>query len=125
MATEERIEQAEDVTGLVPTGPQVLAAMEGSMPVAPQGITEEESQEIQSQATDLVKQLEGASGRRELEIIDSMTSLGVQSQRNAGNEMGQLKAQVANQARDNEELKQMLSELLARAPSNDSGESEG
>lgn len=94
MATEERIEQAEDVTELVPTGPRDLAAVGGSKPVAPQGITEEESQEIQSRATDLVKQLEGASGSRELEIIDSMTSLGIQSQRNAGSEMELLRSRV-------------------------------
>ena len=41
-----------------------------------------------------MKQLEGASGSRELEIIDSMTSLGIQSQRNAGSEMELLKSRV-------------------------------
>ena len=77
MATQERDKQAAHVTELVPTDPQDLAAVGGAKPGAPQGITEEESQEIQSRANDLVKQLEGASGSRELEIIDSMTSLGI------------------------------------------------
>ena len=94
MATEERLELQEDITKLIPTEPRDLAAVESPKPIAPQGITEEESQEIQSQATDLVKQLEGASGSRELEIIDSMTSLGIQSQRNAGSEMELLRSRV-------------------------------
>ena len=42
MATEGRHEQAKDFTELVPTGPQDLAALGGPIPIAPQGITEED-----------------------------------------------------------------------------------
>ncbi len=94
MATEKREEQVEDVTELVPTGAPNLAAVGDPKPVAPESITEEESREIQIRATDLVKQLEGASGSRELEVIDSMNSLGIQSQRNAGSEMELLRSRV-------------------------------
>ncbi len=94
MATEERPEQQEDITDLVPTSPQDLATVESPEPVAPRGLTEEESQEIQSRATELVKQLEGASGSQELELIDSMTSLGIQAQRNAGGELDLLRSRV-------------------------------
>ena len=104
MATQERDKQAGNVTELVPTDPQDLAAVEGAKPVAPQGITEAESQEIQSRATDLVNQLEGASGSRELEIIDSMTSLGIQSQRNAGSEMELLRSRVGEMIRPSPRL---------------------
>jgi len=94
MATEERPEQQEDITGLAPVGSQGLAPVESSEPVAPQGITDEESQEIQSRATELVKQLEGSTGSQELEIIDSMTNLGIQAQRNAGGELELMRSRV-------------------------------
>ena len=69
-------------------------AVDGPDPVAPQGITEEESQAIQSRAIELVRQLEVSSGSQELEIIDSVTSLGIQAQRNAGGEMELLRGRV-------------------------------
>ena len=94
MVTGERPEQQEAVTEFGPVSPQELAAEETVEPVAPQGLTEEESREFQGRATELVKQLEGASGSQGLEIIDSMTSLGIQEQRNAGSEMELLRTRV-------------------------------
>ena len=94
MAREERPVKQEDIAELVPTGPQDLAAVGSPKPVAPQGITEEESQEIQSRAAELVKQLEGSRGSQELELIDSMANLGVQAQRHAGGEMELLRSRV-------------------------------
>jgi len=96
MATDGRPEQQEDIMELVPTGPQNLASVECPEPTAPQGLSNEESQEIQVRATDLVRQLEGASGSDELELIDRMTNLGIQAQRSAGGEMELLRGRVGD-----------------------------
>ncbi len=96
MTTEERPEQMEDLAELVPTEPKNLAPVASMEPTAPQGLSDEESQEIQVRATDLVKQLEGASGSEELELIDSMTNLGIQAQRRAGGEMELLRGRVGD-----------------------------
>ena len=96
MATEERPEQQEDITELVPTGPQNLAEGESPESTAPQALSDEESQQIQVRATELVKQLEGASGSEELELIDRMTNLGMQAQRRAGGEMELLRGRVGD-----------------------------
>ena len=53
---------------------QLEIPMDRSDPVAPEGITEEESQAIQIRATELVRQLDVSSGSQELEIIDSRIS---------------------------------------------------
>jgi len=96
MATEERPEQLEDITGLVPTESSDIAPLEVSEPAPPKGLTDEEVREMQGRAADLVKQLEGASGSQELELIDSMVNIGAQAQRNAGGELGLLRTRVGD-----------------------------
>ena len=92
MATEELPEQQEDITDLAP--------VESPGPVAPQGISEEETKEINERAADLVKQLEGASGSQELELIDSMTNLGIQAQRTAASELGLMRTRIGDMVTD-------------------------
>ena len=94
MATKERPEQQGDFTEPVLAGAQDLAPVESPEPLAPQGITEEEAQEIQNRATELVKQLGGANGSQELELFDNMSNLGIQAQRNAGSELELLRGRV-------------------------------
>jgi uncharacterized protein YaaN involved in tellurite resistance len=96
VANEQSLERQEEITGLVPTGPQNLTPMESPKRTAPQGLSNEESQEIQVRAAELVRQLEGASGSEELELIDSMTNLGMQAQRRAGGEMELLRGRVGD-----------------------------
>lgn len=96
MTTQGTSEQREDITKLVPTGLQNLTSVESPEPPVPQGLSYEESQEIQVRARELVKQLEGASGSEELELIDSMTNLGMQAQRRAGGEMELLRGRVGD-----------------------------
>ena len=100
MATEERPEQLpeqlEDITGLVPTDPPDIAPLEVSEPTPPKGLTDEDVRDMQGRAADLVKQLEGASGSQELELIDSMVNIGAQAQRNAGGELALLRTRVGD-----------------------------
>lgn len=62
----------------------------------PKGMSEKESQKIRNQAAELVKQLGEVTGSKELEIMDNMTNMGIQSQRNAANYLDLLKARVAS-----------------------------
>ncbi len=96
MTTEERPEQREDIGELVPAGPQNLALEDGTESPIPLDLSAEETKEIQVRARELVKQLEGASGSEELELIDSMTNLGMQAQRRAGGEMELLRGRVGD-----------------------------
>ncbi len=96
MVTEERPEQEEENTGLNPSGTQELAPVEIKEPVAPKGVSDEVQQDLKGQATNLVAQLGEASGSRELELTDSITSLGIQAQRGAGSELDLLKGRVGD-----------------------------
>ena len=92
MATKERPEQEEDA--LVPAGRQELAPEETEEPAAPKGISEEEAQELKGRASELVNELEEASGSRELELVDGISNMGLQAQRGAGAELELLRGRV-------------------------------
>ena len=94
MATDERPEMQEDPTELALLESRELATLDVTETVAPKILTQEETQEIQTRATQLVAQLEEASGSQELELIDSMTNVGLQAQRNAGIELDLLRSRV-------------------------------
>jgi uncharacterized protein YaaN involved in tellurite resistance len=55
---------------------------------------EEERQEFQSQAADLTRRLESASGSQELELVDRLSFLGIQAQQKAGSELELLRGRV-------------------------------
>ena len=112
MATEERPEQLEDITGLVPSQAQDLAPVEVPEPAPPKGLTDEEVREMHSRATDLVKQLDGASGSQELELIDSMTNIGMQAQRGAGIELDLLRTRVGDMVTDEGPSAELSKDLL-------------
>ena len=63
-------------------------------PPAPKGITSEEAEELKVRARAVARQLEEASGSKEMEIVDSVASLGMQTQRHAASEIGLLKGRV-------------------------------
>ena len=70
-----------------------IAVVKGTPP-APKGMTNEEMEELKARAQAVVVQLEEASGSKELEILDSVATLGLQTQRQAASELGLLKARV-------------------------------
>ncbi len=92
---EERYEQEEPnprVTS-AETGEVGLEEIKGTTP--PKGMSDEEAQKVKSQAATLVKQLGDASGSKELEILDNMANMGMQTQRNAAGYLDLLKARVS------------------------------
>jgi len=64
-------------------------------PSPPAGMTSDEVQKAKSQAAKLISQLGDATGSKELEILDSMTGMGIQAQRSAASYLDLLKARVS------------------------------
>ena len=96
MVTEERPEQEAESTASNPAGTQELAPIDIKEPLAPQGITDVETQDLKNRALALVNELGEASGSRELELSDSITTLGIQTQRTAGGELDLLRTRVGD-----------------------------
>ena len=96
MVTEERPEGEQESTALDPILSQELAPAEVVEPTAPKGLDENESQELKTRALALVSELGEASGSRELELTDGITSLGLQAQRAAGGELDLLRTRVGD-----------------------------
>ena len=95
MTNQERLDVQKENTKLVDTGTQDMIPVEVREPQVPKGLSEKESQVLKNRATDLVKQLEDASGSQQLEMTDSITNLGVQAQRSAGTELDLLRTRVS------------------------------
>jgi uncharacterized protein YaaN involved in tellurite resistance len=93
---QERPEQPEEVNPQETSAEITGAGLEiirGTKP--PSGMSDEEAQKIKNQAAALVKQLGDASGSKELEILDNMANMGMQTQRNAAGYLDLLKARVS------------------------------
>ncbi len=79
---------------LLPAGSLGNGPSEVKTPKPPQGLSEAEQQQLKERALALVDQLVESSGSREMELADSITSLGIQSQRRAGTELDLLKGRM-------------------------------
>ena len=96
MVMKEGLEQQEENRAIIPATLPENSPGEAGKPVAPRGITDEETQELQGRAEDLVNELQAASGVRELELIDSVASVGIQAQRRAKSELDLLRGRVGD-----------------------------
>ena len=94
MVTETRIEQEDGNAVLDTTGTQEAVPAEVEKPTPPKGVSDEEVQVLRARAVDLVNELGEADGSRELELVDGITSLGVEAQRTAAGELDLLRARV-------------------------------
>lgn len=118
---DERQKQREESIAATAATVQEIAPEESDKPVAPRGISDVEAQELQSRAGDLVRELQAASGGGELELIDSVTNVGMQAQRKAAFELDLLRGRVgdmitregtgANVSKDLVELRLALNEI--------------
>ena len=75
---------------------ELLVPEAGMEPTVPPGLTDAESKEFQGRAALAVKELEDASGGKEMELVDSITAVGTQAQRHAGGELELLRARVGD-----------------------------
>ena len=62
----------------------------------PDGVDAQEASEIKRKAVQVVAQLREASGSKELEVIDAITAVGMQSQRQAGRDLDLLRVHVGD-----------------------------
>ena len=62
----------------------------------PAYVTAEEAEELEARASEIVQQLAEASGSKELALVDSITTVGVQAQRRAGTDLELLRARVGD-----------------------------
>ena len=95
MVTEEGLNNEEERTMVVPVSQQLVPGQTNE-PTAPQGTTDEEARALKARALDVVRRMEDASGSQALEMIDGITSLGIQAQRTAGTELELLRARVGD-----------------------------
>ncbi len=96
MTTEERSNpEVEGMTDVNPS-PEPLVPEVGKEPTVPPGITVAESREFQGRAAMAVKELEVASGGKEMELVDSITAVGTQAQRQASGGLELLRARVGD-----------------------------
>lgn len=65
-------------------------------PAPPKGLTESDIKSIENQALTLVNQFGTVNGSKELELLDNLTNMGIQSQRAAAQNLDLLKARVSN-----------------------------
>ena len=94
MAMEDRLEfeekeQEADTREAVATAP-----VEVQEPVAPKALSDDEARTVRSQAAELVDRLEDAAGSKELELLDDITGVGLQAQRNAAGQLELLKTRI-------------------------------
>jgi uncharacterized protein YaaN involved in tellurite resistance len=75
-------------------GPGTDVVRAGKTPAPPGMINKEEADALQQRAGEIVRQLETASGSRELEAIDTVSNLGIQTQRGAASELNLLRGRV-------------------------------
>ncbi len=66
----------------------------GAEPLPPRGMAEDESASIRQKAADVAARLLSAEGSDELQVIDEVSDLGLQVQRNAASELGLLRARL-------------------------------
>ena len=94
MSTEDRQEPEEETPGTNSVGVEERVPAITTEPAKPKGMSEDEAERVQSQAMEMVNQLEDAVGSTELELLDGITNVGIQAQRNAAGQLDLLKARI-------------------------------
>ncbi|MBI2171474.1 MAG: toxic anion resistance protein [Chloroflexi bacterium] len=95
MAAEEIRGPIEDTPAVPGTEPKGLTVARKEPP-APKGVSDEEVKELKARAQEVARQLEEASGSKGMEVIDTITSVGMQAQRHAASELVLLRARVGD-----------------------------
>ena len=94
MVIEEQPKEKGNSKELMPAGSPEIGPSDVKEPTPPQGLSEDEQQQLKERALGLVDQLGKSGGSREMELADSITNLGIQSQRRAGTELDLLKGRM-------------------------------
>ena len=73
-----------------------MAPLETGEPTVPPGLPESEREELRMRARELVQELAAADGSSEMDLIDNVTNVGIQSQRNNGSQLELLRVRVGD-----------------------------
>lgn len=110
-----------------------VSADEMSEPVDPapaprDGVTSDEARELDARAVEIVRQVEEASGSKEMEVIDAVSAVGIEAQRQGGKELESLRVTVAEMlategvaSQVTKDLVQLRIELGKIAPASNGG----
>jgi uncharacterized protein YaaN involved in tellurite resistance len=96
MVVKEPNHKEEDSTNSRSSGNLEIISQEIRTDDVPEGITEEEAQDLRERASDLINQLEDARGSKALALIDRVTTVGLETQRRASAELDLLKTRMAD-----------------------------
>jgi len=83
-----------EVTAFESVNPSQTAVAPIGEPVPPRGTREDEVLDLKRRAVEVVERLRDATGSKEMDIIDGITSVGVQAQRQAGADLELLRTRV-------------------------------
>lgn len=89
----EDLETVQDTTSWDFEEPAPVAVSE---PTVPTGLPESEREELRSRAEGLASELADAEGVKEMELIDNVTNLGMQAQKNGGKQLELLRVRVGD-----------------------------
>ncbi len=90
----ERAERMDESKDLVATSEWTVESIGAKQPQPPQGMSQEEQKQLKERALALVDELVDAGGSREMELADSISGIGIQSQRRAGMDLELLKVRM-------------------------------
>lgn len=110
MASEEETKPRSEMVS-IETGKELKPTLV-KKPKRPKEMSEKESVEVEEQVLTLVKKLAEASGSKEMELLDNMTNLGVQSQRTASNNLDLLRVRVSGYLSEGGPSKEIANSML-------------
>jgi len=112
MVMEERTSEPEQNSELEPQSVEATALVKTDGLAPPANVTPEEVEELRKRAVEVVQQLAEASGSKELALVDSITTVGVQAQRRAGTDLELLRARVGDMMRQEGPPGQVAQDLI-------------
>jgi len=108
----------ENPRDLVEHGPVALSidskeiAVARKEPPTPKGMSGDEMAELKARAQAIARRLQEAGGSKEMEVIDSLATLGMQTQRQAASDLGLLKARVRETFNQQDPTGQVTTDLV-------------
>ena len=100
-----------DTKNLNRADPTVTVA-EGSAETAEEGITAEEATELDQRASQIARDVEESQGSQEMEVIDAVSAVGLEAQRQGGRELERLRLRVADMLRTDGVGSQVTKDLM-------------
>ena len=99
MTTDKNIENEIEMTDAIVSesgeSDEIVPALAGE-PVAPRNLPDKDAEDIRSRAVEIVTQIEDASGGKEMELLDNVSSVGPEIQRSTNNQLDLLKVRMGD-----------------------------